>query len=69
MFQYGVVFDLHVYIYDLEQAEPCGSGGITIYNSDVVILEIIKHTVNDAHVPACEHKIVTAIQLIKGVYH
>ena len=52
-------------IYILEQAEPCRSGRITIYNSDVVILEIIKHTVNDTHVPACEHKVVTAIQLIK----
>ena len=67
------MFDLHVCIYILEQAEPYSSGRITVDDSDVVILEIIKHTVNDAHVPACEHKVVTAIQLImvkiKGVYH
>ena len=59
------MFDLHVCIYDLEQAEPYSSGGITVYDSDIVILEIIKHTVNDAYVPACENKVVTAIQLIK----
>ena len=67
------MFDLHVCIYILEQAEPCRSGRITVYHSDVVILEIIKHTVNDLHVPACEHKIMAAIQLIivkvKGIDH
>ena len=67
------MFDLHVYIYDLEQAEPCRSGGITVYHSDIVILEIIKHTVNDAHVPTSKHKVVTAIQLfmvkVKGIDH
>jgi hypothetical protein len=64
---YDIVFALHVCIYssDLEQAEPYGSFRITVYHSDIVISEIIKHTVNDTHVPTCEHKIMAAIQLIK----
>jgi hypothetical protein len=68
----SVVFDLHV-IFILEQAEPHSSGWITIYHSDIVIFKVIKHTVNDTHVPTIDDQIMAAIQLIvikvKGVYH
>ena len=54
-----------IYDPELEQAEPYGSLGITVDDSDIVISEIIKYTVYDTHVPTCEHKIIAAIQLIK----
>jgi len=67
------VFDLHVCIYDLEQAEPHSSFGITVDDSDIVILEIIEYTVYDIDAPTSQHKILAAIQLImvkvKGVDH
>ena len=62
-------------IYDpgLEQAEPYGSGSITVYHSDIVISEIIELYVYDVYVPTCEHIVLAAIQLIKvkvkGVDH
>ena len=54
-------------IYDpgLEQAEPYGSGRITVYDSDIVISEIIKLYVYDVYVPTSQHKVLAAIQLIK----
>ena len=62
-------------IYDpgLEQAEPYGSGSITVYHSDIVISEIIELYVYDVYVPTSEHIVLAAIQLIKvkikGVDH
>ena len=57
----------------LEQAKPHSSLGITIYHSDIVILEIIEYDVYDTHVPPTQHKVMAAIQLIKikikGVDH
>jgi len=62
----------HVFI-SLEQTQPHSSLRITVYDSDVVISEIIKYTVYDTHAPTCEHKITAAIQLImvkvKGIDH
>ena len=73
VFQYGIVFDLHVCIYDLEQAEPHSGFGITVDDSDIMILEIIEYDVYDTHVPTMKHKVMTAIQLIKvkikGINH
>ena len=67
------MFDLHVCIYILEQAEPYSSLRITVDDSDVVILEIIKHTWYDTHVPLWQQEIMAAIQLmtikVKGVNH
>jgi hypothetical protein len=54
----------HVFI-GLEQTQPHSSLRITVYDSDIVIFEIIKYTVYDTHVPTSEHKIMAAIQLIK----
>ena len=57
----------------LEQAEPHSCFGITIYHSDIVILEIIVYDVYDVYVPTSQHQILAAIQLIKvkvkGVDH
>ena len=57
----------------LEQAEPHSCFGITVYHSDIVILEIIVYDVYDMYVPTIDHKILAAIQLIKvkvkGVDH
>ena len=57
----------------LEQAKPHSSLGITIYHSDIVILEIIEYDVYDTHVPPTQHKVMAAIKLIKvkikGVDH
>jgi len=60
-------------VFILEQAEPHSSFGITIDDSDIVILEIIDYDVYDTHVPPTQHKVMAAIQLIKvkikGVDH
>ena len=60
-------------IFILEQAKPHSSLGITVYHSDVVILEIVKYHVYDTHVPTTQHKVMAAIKLIKvkitGVDH
>jgi hypothetical protein len=57
----------------LEQAKPHSSFGITVDDSDIVILEIIEYDVYDTHVPPTQHKVMAAIQLIKvkikGVDH
>jgi len=57
----------------LEQAKPHSSLGITVDDSDIVILEIIEYDVYDTHVPPTQHKVMAAIQLIKvkikGVDH
>ena len=57
----------------LEQAKPHSSLGITVYDSDIVILEIIEYDVYDTHVPTTQHKVMAAIKLIKikikGVDH
>jgi len=57
----------------LEQAKPHSSFGITVDDSDIVILEIIEYDVYDTHVPTTQHKVMAAIQLIKvkikGVDH
>jgi len=57
----------------LEQAKPHSSFGITVDDSDIVILEIIEYDVYDTHVPTTQHKVMAAIKLIKvkvkGVDH
>jgi len=57
----------------LEQAEPYSCGSITVDDSDIVILKIVKYDVYDTHVPTTQHKVMTAIQLIKvkikGINH
>ena len=57
----------------LEQAKPHSSFGITVDDSDIVILEIIEYHVYDTHVPPTQHKVMAAIKLIKvkikGVDH
>ena len=72
-FQYGIVFDLHGVFITLEQAEPHRGFGITVDDSDIVILEIIEYAVYDIDAPTSQHKILAAIQLImvkvKGVDH
>ena len=72
-FQYGIVFDLHGVFITLEQAEPHRGFGITVYDSDIVIFEIIEYAVYDIDAPTSQHKILAAIQLImvkvKGVDH
>ena len=71
--QDGIVFDLHACIYDLEQAEPHSCLRIAVDDRDIVILEIIKHTVEDTHVPTIEQEILAAVKLfmikVKGVNH
>jgi len=70
----GIKF-LHVCIYHsgLEQAEPYRSFRIAVYHSDIVISKVIVLYAYDAYVPACEHIVLAAIQLImvkvKGVDH
>jgi hypothetical protein len=60
-------------IFILEQAKPHSSLGITVDDSDIVILEIIEYDVYDTHVPTTQHKVMTSVQLIKvkvkGVDH
>jgi hypothetical protein len=57
----------------LEQAEPYSCGCITVDDSDIVILKIVKYDVYDTHVPTTQHKVMAAIQLIKvkikGINH
>ena len=48
----------------LEQAKPHSSLGITVDDSDIVILEIIEYDVYDTHVPTIDDKIMATIQLL-----
>jgi len=62
-----------IYHSGLEQAEPYRSFRIAVDDSDIVISKVIVLYAYDAYVPATQHKVLAAIQLImvkvKGVDH